>query len=180
MDDLNTLLSSQDKLLEVVARLTPSWIAGFFDGEGCVSSKIEHEGRIQNIRVSITQKDPTILGLLSLKFPGGHFSVKNREIANGKATTKTHELLYCGNKCRDFLEYIKDYSIVKRELILLGIEMSKLVTYTGGKLTDSQRAKRFELAEKIRRINRKSLETTPVDETVSEPTRDAKNGGLAI
>lgn len=177
MDDINEILSSQDKLLEVISRLTPQWLAGFFDGEGCVSPKIEHHGTIANVRVSITQKDPTILCLIGLKFGGGHFSVKNRLIASGKATTNSHELMYTGASCQPLLEYIRDHSIVKKEQILLGLEMCKLVTYSGGKLTESERAKRIEIAEKIRAINRKNLETTLVDEAVSDQPRDARKDG---
>jgi hypothetical protein len=177
VDDLNTLFTNQDRLLDVVARLTPQWLAGFFDGEGCVSPKIEHHGTIANVRASLTQKDPTILALIGLKFPGAHFSVKNRTIASGKATTVTHELMYTGASCQAILEYIKDHLIVKKEQVLLGLEMCKLVTYTGGKLSESERAKRIDIAEKIRAINRKSLETTPTDESVSEDTRDARKDG---
>jgi hypothetical protein len=177
MDDINILFSSQEKLLEVVARMTPQWIAGFFDGEGCVSPKIEHHGTIANVRVSVTQKDPTILSLIGLKFPGGHFSIKNRQIASGKATTVTHELMYTGASCQALLEYIKDHSIVKKEQILLGLDMCKLVTYSGGKLSEAERSKRIEISERIRAINRKSLETTPTDEAVSDETRDARKDG---
>jgi hypothetical protein len=163
MEDMTTLLSSQDKLLDVVARLTPGWLAGFFDGEGSVSTKLEHGGTVRTLRVCLYQKDPTVLCLVSLKFPGANFGSQTRVIQSGKATTKGHSLEWVGNKAQPFLEYIKDHSIVKKELIALGLEMLKHTTYVGGKLNDQERASRMQVAEKILQINRKSRETTPIE-----------------
>lgn len=179
MNSFEDLLKDNDLLLEAASRLTPQWVAGFFDGEGCVSPKIEHYGTSANIRVTITQKNPAILGLLCIKFLGGSIQVKNRIVREGSGSSRVHELWYTGNAVLPLLEFIKDHVIVKKELVLLGIELAKLVTYSGGKLSEAERSKRLVIAEKIRAINRKNHEVTPI-ETVSEPTRDAQKDGLAI
>lgn len=121
MENPNKILSSlsvaeSDVLLDFVARLTPQWLAGFFDGEGCVCGL--YSNGYPYLTVTIPQKEPGILAIIALKFP-----TKVRYVSQNK----NHVLHYAGRKALPLLEFIKDYSIVKRKEIELGIELASLL-----------------------------------------------------
>lgn len=100
-----------------------SYVAGFFDGEGCISSqeswipgKYEKFPRI-NLQISITNTDKEVLNLIRGRF-GGQIS---------KHTKKTGKLCYAWkltgkDKMRVFLLSVLPYLIVKKEQALLALE----------------------------------------------------------
>lgn len=109
-----------DKLKEIKKKLTPEYIAGFFDGEGCVwvlSTRGTHA-----LRVSITQVDSAIL-----------YGIK--ELYGGKVTTwrsKTNEKdvskweILNGKDAIIFLEKIYPSLIIKKIQVELAMVFMNL------------------------------------------------------
>ena len=85
----------EEKLLDV------KYIAGFFDGEGCVSLYTDSEGT--NHQVTVAQNDVRPLDAILEAFPGGHIYRYRR----------CYYLAYCGRKALPFVRAIKPYTIVK-------------------------------------------------------------------
>jgi hypothetical protein len=150
----------ENTLLEAVDRLTPQWLAGFFDGEGCVYAKIDPRNRTW-MKVELTQKDPTILGLIALKFEVSESRSRVSPTKSG-ATTTGHTIMWSGNQAVEFLEYIKPHVIVKRRLVELALDFCELVTYTGGKLPSADKIERVKIVERIREINKRTRQLDPV------------------
>lgn len=107
-------------------KLSKQYIAGFFDGEGCVSSsayfkegKYEKEPRVY-LKISVTQKDPRVLYKIKEKYGG---TVRIHSWKDGR-------MLYSWNltgkmKMLNFLTDIVKYSVQKREQIELAILFTK-------------------------------------------------------
>lgn len=141
----------ENTLLEAVARLTPQWLAGFFDGEGCVHASLDPRGRTY-IKVQLNQKDPIILGLIGLKFPPSYTRARSVPTKSG-GTTTGHMLSWEGYIALDFLSYIKDHVIVKRKLVELAIEFCDHIGTVGSKMTEDTRRTRMSIYSQIKQIN---------------------------
>lgn len=79
----------------------PKWLAGFFDGEGCV------------LYVGLSQKNRGILDLVAASFPEGKVC---------RCSDGSHVLRFYGKRCRRFLEVIRSHSLVKRTQIEMAFQ----------------------------------------------------------
>jgi hypothetical protein len=143
-ENLTGLSSAEtDVLLEYVARLSPQWLAGFFDGEGCV-----YGGLIRGypyITVTIPQKTAGILAIIALKFPTRLVYCQ---------TNKNHVLQYSGRKAIPILEFMKDFAIIKKKEIELGLELANLLSHSRSneerERLNETFARRLEIVEELR------------------------------
>lgn len=148
----------QDELQIAAERLTPQWLAGFFDGEGCVSASISGL-RNPRLIVHITQSDPLLLSLIALKFGGnGTLYSPKRKFAQ-KEKKPCYIISFGGKACLPILEYIRPHVILKRKLVEWGIEMAKLTDERGrigrGKsLAPEVTARRIQLMNLVKEENR--------------------------
>lgn len=100
--------------------LSNQYIAGFFDGEGCVYIGLHHKGRGYHFCVSISQKKPEILYLIKNIF-GGKVDEKGsgrRGICYQWRATK-RELI------KKFFDAVEPFCIVKANDIKIGREFLK-------------------------------------------------------
>lgn len=100
------------------------YIAGFFDGEGCVHGIIKGDGRPSIPRISIGQKRPEVL-----------FWIK--EVLNMGTIHKTSKgsSVWRINNKKDverFISLILPYSKVKREELIVGRRLNDLIRPRGG------------------------------------------------
>lgn len=65
------MLRNEDTIA-ALPRITPEWLAGFFDGEGSVSAELAYN-KYATVTITLTQKDPKILALIMLKYNAGSF-----------------------------------------------------------------------------------------------------------
>lgn len=116
-------------------RITAQWLAGFFDGEGCITVTMSG---VKNPRVmmSITQQDRNILNIIWEKFcePGTGCLFKPVRKKSRGNETDCWLLHFTGKSCKPILEAIQPYVILKRKLVEWGLEMVSL-TATNGKGT---------------------------------------------
>ena len=122
----------------------PIWMAGFFDGEGCVSIRRSFDSRrlISNLNllVSISQKDTTVLGLIVVAYGG-----KLNNCAG------IHEVRWHGKASKEFIETILPYSVVKRTQLEIALEfISTLVPYNTAIVPHDLLKRRYELADLCR------------------------------
>jgi len=96
--------------------LSNEYVAGFFDGEGCVS--INTTGRCT---ISITQKNPEVLYLIQKQY-GGNVHCKWK-----KHFECSHWLTNGKQDVIRFLNLIKPYVVVKKKEIDLGLQAAALV-----------------------------------------------------
>lgn len=104
------------------SRITPQWLAGFFDGEGSVYAgntllKSARRGKNYSIIISVAQKDINVLSAIQAVY-GGTISDRG---GNCSAYGRCYVLRWCGNYAKRVLLDILPYSIVKRERIQLAI-----------------------------------------------------------
>jgi hypothetical protein len=137
-------------------RLTPQWLAGFFDGEGSISV-VRHRG-MPALAVNITQCDLNTLAIIGMKYGAGREPIKK---PRRKETYSSAWVLQFGGKSAlPLLEAIQPYVILKRKLVNWGIEMAKLHGKSGGnrrnikgKMDPAVRARREELLAHIHAEN---------------------------
>jgi len=128
---------TNEELVIATERLTPQWLAGFFDGEGTVVAFRRHSKAdgIFTIQVALYQSDVKILSLIAMKFPGvflGPTATKK------DARRPVYELRSCGQKTIPFLESIKDHVICKHRQVVAALAIAKMMEgrVGGGSGTD--------------------------------------------
>lgn len=127
--------------------LTDEYIAGFFDGEGCVS--INTGGRCT---VSITQKNPAVLYLIQAKY-GGNVRFKDNRTFNCYNLIITNK--------RDILKFLKamlPLCVVKKQEVEIGIEAAERINSDNPgctPLTVEERAYRMSLRAKMQALKPK-------------------------
>lgn len=99
-----------------------SYIAGFFDGEGCIMALQEknRRTRMSRISVAVSNTDFRPIKMLYEQF-GGHYRQTKRENRKEFATWS----MSC-KKAADFLALILPYLIIKRERAIAAIELYEL------------------------------------------------------
>lgn len=99
--------------------LSPQYLAGLFDGEGCVNFTIRGKSKQLIIRVTIVNTDENILKILNAQF-GGMMTVKQNP---KQPTWKTFRAItWRGDMAEEFLKLIEPYSIIKSNQIKLALE----------------------------------------------------------
>jgi hypothetical protein len=140
---------NENELLEIAPRLTPQWLAGFFDGEGCVSAY--RNGAMYNIKVILAQSDPVFLSVIALKFPNGNFMQKQRDRLSPRPC---YRIQWGGRSGIPILEFIKDHVLIKKIQVEAALEMLYLISkhsQFGGNstYTDQETIRREELGSII-------------------------------
>jgi hypothetical protein len=96
------------------------WLAGFFDGEGCVSI-YRFRGR-PKLQISIAQKDPSILWLIKEAYPEAV-----GPSTCGDPKKQVWHLFLNGVNAKRFLEDIRDFSFCKRSQIEMALKYISLI-----------------------------------------------------
>jgi LAGLIDADG-like domain len=136
-----------DELLEAVSRITPQWLAGFFDGEGCVVVSKQEKNSCHTFSVCITQSEPKVLALIALRFGFGVNQTKN-------LGRRCYTIRITGSKAVPFLTYIKDHVVCKRRQVEAALEFAKTMNVgSTEKLTITQIETRDRLAAIIKQAN---------------------------
>jgi hypothetical protein len=95
--------------------LSIHYVAGFFDGEGCVY--LYHNMNKLRLQVTVANTNPDVLIKLQEDFGGG-LSIRNRE-------TKKHKEIWVwtasGQKAIDFLKAVQEHLIIKKPITKLAI-----------------------------------------------------------
>lgn len=127
---------------EALARITPEWLAGFFDGEGCVHAWVSKESRAY-AGIVLSQNDVNILALIMTKF-GGIGSLQNQK-HNG-----AYEWRCNGRTALPFLQCIRPHVVIKRRQVELAIRIIDLISQPN---TDDSLTERAVLAAGIQKYN---------------------------
>lgn len=125
-----------------LVNISPAYIAGLFDGEGCVSVSVRKDGRL-NFQVKITQKDRSILDIIAnalgygvVWFQGEHHDLR----------------LFSADDISRFIETVLPYSIVKRSQLILMHELVQTIDPTRRPVTECVWNRRREIAAQIRAL----------------------------
>lgn len=110
----------------MITDIYKSYVAGFFDGEGCISAQAYYQkGKYEKypritMQINVTQSSIEVLEFIQKVF-GGNIKLHIKESDKWK---NCYRLTITGrDKMKFFLESILDYSIVKKDEIILGLEL---------------------------------------------------------
>lgn len=128
----------------------PEYIAGFFDGEGCISARVNNRGQVI-VTISIVQKGAHVLREIKDYFEYGCLRRMSGE------SRKTHNLwsyqVLGSEQKLDFLRIIYPHLIVKREQTELAIKLMTRFVDMGNprsaKIPKDEKEVRVELAKRI-------------------------------
>jgi LAGLIDADG endonuclease len=101
--------------------ISPEYLAGFFDGEGCVSIYIVKNPKYQcHVRTVIVNTNKEILQAINQQF-SGYLQVDrfNNPEKPWKPFTQLH---FQGERAIEFLTFIRPFSIIKKRQIDLAFE----------------------------------------------------------
>lgn len=107
---------------------TRAYIAGFFDGEGCLVSSID-KGR-GRLRISISQKNPEVIFWLreTLGYGNAFRYERKTKKFKGSAGYIHHYRIHSYSEMKEFLELIKPHVREKREQVELALELIRLTS----------------------------------------------------
>ena len=133
--------------------LTPvqlAYFAGFFDGEGSITSSGEKGYRRWVLRCSVGQVDPRPLLKLQKAFGG-----QLRKVKKPPHQDQWHWTV-CSQMAKGLLEALQPYLIVKREQAKVGLKLQGRMKHQGGNkgLPDGEWKIRNALARKLKRLKR--------------------------
>ena len=135
-----------------------AYIAGLFDGEGCVATYF-HTGRYAQVIPKVAMTDPRPLTAIAHMFGGTVRRIKDNRKPHYKPQ---FEWAVYGKKAKAFFEAIRPYAIVKRDQIELAIELLNLIGSRGApykNLVEYPNAtKREKLVTNIRAFNSRRFE----------------------
>jgi hypothetical protein len=138
------------------SKISPQWLAGFFDGEGCISVRAKSGNAAPSIRVDIAQSDFTILAAIGELFPGGLPSVQAYPLKDKKRYTCGARLTWNGYKAKPILEYMKDYVLIKKVQVDLALQFLSYPPHTVG-----VEEEKLEIHRKLREANTKTYYDLP-------------------
>ena len=128
-----------------------AWIAGFFDGEGCITVNLRQSSAPQ-LKISISQKFPRPLE--RIRDILGYGVIRERTVK--KKFTKNSFSIEGKEKMKHFLETIRPYSCNKFSQIEVALEFLEYVSIPRGEgwrgITEHERSKREELYSELRRL----------------------------
>ena len=130
-------------------RLTPEWMAGFFDGEGSVMAQ-SWDGRNSTAGFTLTQKDPKILAMIMAKFCGvGEFDPYKG--ANGAIC---HRWRVRGRPALSFLKTIQPHVICKKRQVDLAVCLLEAIASNRKRWqSDEDHQDRLAIEKEIKRLN---------------------------
>lgn len=142
--------------------LSPQYLAGLFDGEGCVSverTPIGKRGPSQHydyyrLRVSISSTFPKIIHDLREQFSGHFYSW----IPKNPKAKRAYQWSLWSAQIKPFLLLIFPHLIIKKEIVGLGLELQNTMKMGGRhiKITQELHQHRLDIYCKMRSItNRK-------------------------
>jgi hypothetical protein len=118
-----------------------AWVAGFFDGEGCIqvtkSKNLQCRfGFSSQLYVTLTQQDPRPLTAVKERFGGTIALDKNPHSDDRKTRYQVWRWRLIGQQALEFLKLIRPYCLVKGEQIDAVSEFpfkdARGLTYSGG------------------------------------------------
>jgi hypothetical protein len=147
---------------EQIGRITPQWLAGFFDGEGCITAWIDRKDYRKHIfmRVSVelSQKNELLMGAIHSLYPEANLCRCISRFRGKKFTA--WKLVWHGKKAIRFLADIIPFLICKKDRAELAYEFCSLIAkhsdWVGKRTTavhHEVREKRNAIAQEILRIN---------------------------
>ena len=117
-------------------KLSNSYLAGFFDGDGSV-----YVGKDLILAISFDQDWFPILQKIQKKY-GGMYGPARKKNKNSKPT---YPIRITGQSCKKILEDLKDHCIVKKEMILVALKYFDTINKYNSK--DEKKALRKQLAD---------------------------------
>ena len=120
------------------------YIAGFFDGEGCISGKTPRE-YCPTVKISITQRRTEIL----------YWIKETLEMGRVYTYCTSHWVITNKKDVGKFINLILPYSKVKREELIVGQRLNSLIGEAGHECTVDNRQKRMKLYNLLKLLKRK-------------------------
>lgn len=149
------------------------YIAGIFDGEGCVTAGISAQNTTW-LSVGVSMCDREAVDMLYKRF-GGLYRAAHR--------TSSDRLIYTwtimNGKAIKTLEFLSDNCVIKKEVSEIGLSLAKRMDahWAGITLTLEEKEERVALIRRIRaKINRKPLN----ESRISDFLRKKSNGDTPV
>lgn len=138
--------------------ISAAYVAGLFDGEGCVATR--HRRRAFAVYARLSMTDPRAMLAIAHEF-GGKVSPCKRD-RRGKRTRQCWHWDLFGAKAKVFFETILPYCVVKKDevalaITLLSMERRRDEPHGTAKLPPSVRRLRADLAGQIKGLKRREF-----------------------
>lgn len=137
-----------------ISKTDAAYIAGFFDGEGCItcvkikSKKNKNKKQSPRLRIQLAQRDPYILLKITKLLKYGRISQKK---SSGNYVWYLNSRL----NLTHFIKTVLPYSVIKKKQLEVGIKFLKLLGEgcgAGYPISKSNLTKRLRLHKKLKEL----------------------------
>lgn len=142
----------------IASKLTPQYIAGFFDGEGSITVTKDLA-----LQVVVSQSSELVLTAIARYFGCG--SVCKHKPRRGHKVC--YSLRWCGKNAEKVLVALSEFLVVKKAQAELGIKLSSLIGPRGSRVTEQQWQEREQIATGIKQLNDSHWSRRPASESVN-------------
>jgi len=137
-----------------------AYLAGFFDGEGCVSIILNSKSGALTLTVSISQLDPRPLILCQKRFGGSLHRERDHRGFRTRVSWQTSSRLALAA-----LEQLRPYLIVKGEEADIGISYQRRVMAWAGEDKQAERDFRLQMRDEITALKQQSYDDIELPKT---------------
>jgi hypothetical protein len=110
----------------LMERLVPQYLAGLFDGEGCINVCTPKHTGIPFLQVTVSQAGEDgrlVMSMVASKFRGTTSTWQSKEGRRKPAT----KCIWNGKNAKPFLECIKDHVVLKRKRVEFALKFIELI-----------------------------------------------------
>ena len=173
MNEQEQIGAGSGEILEKIARMTPQWLAGFFDGDGHVSvcRTVVNPARNMYLRLkcTFTGTDSGTLSLIaSIYGLRGPYLKKSKKYKHN-----VYELGLTGKHCATLLRKILPYVVIRRKQVELALKFDEVMHIGSGcRLTEEQARQGIEIRWQISELNGagRKLEATDTSQLIDKET----------
>ena len=102
--------------------ISPEWLAGFFDGEGCISATVAGKRRRVILRLSLVNTDYAVMRTIAVEY-NGQFVVRKASRPGWKTP---YHVIWTNTQAKSLLAKIGHLIILKRQQVKLALAFLEL------------------------------------------------------
>jgi hypothetical protein len=134
-----------------------SYLAGYFDGEGCITVLKTNQGAYPQLRVFIVSSDKGVLELFSKAFSQVIYEVTKTHLGNGRLKRRIYRWSVSGSRAIPILRALEPHLISKRDQARAVLSVDWETTLRGKSRDEEMIKKRWWVKQEITRLKSLNL-----------------------
>ncbi len=132
-----------------------AYIAGFIDGEGCISIGLNGLRQTTGLAFSIVNTNKQILEWIQSKIGG---KILRRTYHTSNNSKETYQLYKSGSRAYQILQLFEPYIRLKTKQLQIGLAYGMTIGSAGKHITQVIKEYRLQLYKQMKRLNKRGID----------------------